>query len=107
MAHPHFLENTFDNMSVHETSANYGGGLLSDLLRDNVGRSRFISDETMFGKNDLLINDIPDKTSFDKDVAEEESKDTLPKYRDMAPPYELLLGAMPRDEPSRFDDNLM
>ena len=60
---PHFLEHTFENMSLHEQSSNHG--LLSDLLRDKElgNRSRFISDETMFGN----LNDIPDK-SFDKTI---------------------------------------
>ena len=50
----------------------------------------------MFGKNDhdLLINDIPDKSSsFDKDAVEEESKDASSKYRALAPIE--LLGMLP------------
>ena len=71
-------------MSLHNESSNNhnnngGGQLLSDLLRDNKelcssSRSRFISDDTMFGN----INDIPDK-SFDAHLVdtqnEEESKE--------------------------------
>ena len=81
---PHFLEHTFDNMSQHESS---NQGLLSDLLRDKEmggSRSRFISDETMFGN----LNDIPDK-SFDKE--EEESKEqSLPTISSLIAPVELL-----------------
>ena len=81
---PHFLEHTFDNMSQHESSNH---GLLSDLLRDKEmggSRSRFISDETMFGN----LNDIPDK-SFDKE--EEESKEqSLPTISSLIAPVELL-----------------
>ena len=61
------------------------------MLRDKEfgNRSRFISDETMFGN----INDIPDK-SFEKatDDLEEESKDqgrTIAP-RTLQPPVELL-----------------
>lgn len=74
---PHFLDHTFENMSLHNESSNNhnnNGQLLSDLLRDNKelsSRSRFISDDTMFGN----INDIPDKSFDHLDNNEEESKD--------------------------------
>ena len=61
------------------------------MLRDKEfgNRSRFISDETMFGN----INDIPDK-SFEKatDDLEEESKDQCRAIapRTLQPPVELL-----------------
>lgn len=62
------------------------------MLRDKEfgNRSRFISDETMFGN----INDIPDK-SFEKvtdDLMEEESKDQCRAIapRTLQPPVELL-----------------
>ena len=101
VAPQHFLDHTFENMSLHNESSNNhnnllnnnGGMFQSDLLRDNKelsSRSRFISDDTMFGN----INDIPDK-SFDVDNNEvEESKDqkiicNKPANRILAP-VELL-----------------
>lgn len=101
-------------MSLHnESSNNYnnnGGQLLSDLLRDNKelsSRSRFISDDTMFGN----INDIPDK-SFDLDINEEESKDNQkisnkqPASIRILPPVELLgIPLLEMESHAEIDDN--
>lgn len=71
---PHFLDHTFENMSLHNESSSNHVTILSELLRDNKAlssRSRFISDDTMFGNT----RDIPDK-SIDLNNSEvEESKD--------------------------------
>jgi hypothetical protein len=61
------FDHTLDNLSMMD---NGEGGILSELLREKGSRSRFISDESFFSRNDVHDKHL--------DTEEEEHKGQLP-----------------------------